>query len=204
MDKSILIIGAGGLAAQIYNDTIQDDYNSLYFWDNINFDKKFYFGHPVVREFYELKKFLLGIGNPILREKLTNIFVQDSPLLPVSFFSKRARFHNSFSFPENTTILSDSIIEPNVKIGYGSLCNIGSYICHDSILGKYVELCPRVTILGGCIIGDYTKIGAGAVIRDGVKVGEHCYIGMGSVVLKDIPNGEVWVGNPARFLRKNY
>lgn len=27
-------------------------------------------------------------------------------------------------------------------------------------------------------------------------------IGAGSVVTKDVPAGELWVGNPARFVRK--
>ena len=27
-------------------------------------------------------------------------------------------------------------------------------------------------------------------------------IGAGSVVTKDVPDGELWVGNPARYVRK--
>jgi acetyltransferase-like isoleucine patch superfamily enzyme len=35
-----------------------------------------------------------------------------------------------------------------------------------------------------------------------LTIGEGALVGAGSVVTKDIPDGEIWVGNPARFLRK--
>jgi acetyltransferase-like isoleucine patch superfamily enzyme len=46
------------------------------------------------------------------------------------------------------------------------------------------------------------SIGSGAVILCGVTIGEGAVIGAGAVVTKDVPPGEVWVGVPARFLRK--
>lgn len=45
-------------------------------------------------------------------------------------------------------------------------------------------------------------IGAGSVILPGLTVGERAMIGAGSVVTKDIPAGEMWLGNPARFVKK--
>lgn len=45
------------------------------------------------------------------------------------------------------------------------------------------------------------RIGANCTIRAGVTIGENAIVGMGSVVLQDIPSGQTWVGNPARFLR---
>lgn len=46
------------------------------------------------------------------------------------------------------------------------------------------------------------SIGAGSTILCGVTIGENSMIGIGSVVTKDVPAGEVWVGNPAHFLKK--
>ena len=45
-------------------------------------------------------------------------------------------------------------------------------------------------------------IGAGAVILPGITIGEGAFIAAGSVVTKDVPAGELWMGNPARFHRK--
>jgi UDP-2-acetamido-3-amino-2,3-dideoxy-glucuronate N-acetyltransferase len=46
------------------------------------------------------------------------------------------------------------------------------------------------------------KIGANATIRAGVTIGEDAIIGCGSVILHDVPAGEVWAGNPAKFIKK--
>jgi acetyltransferase-like isoleucine patch superfamily enzyme len=46
------------------------------------------------------------------------------------------------------------------------------------------------------------SIGAGSVILPGITIGEGAMIGAGSVVTKDVPAGELWFGNPARFIRK--
>lgn len=45
-------------------------------------------------------------------------------------------------------------------------------------------------------------IGAGCVVLPGVTIGEGAFVGAGSVVTKDVPAGELWLGNPARFYRK--
>ena len=46
------------------------------------------------------------------------------------------------------------------------------------------------------------SIGAGTVVLCGIEIGENSMIGAGSVVTKNVPAGELWVGNPARFVRK--
>jgi acetyltransferase-like isoleucine patch superfamily enzyme len=44
-------------------------------------------------------------------------------------------------------------------------------------------------------------IGAGSMILKGVTIGENSVVGAMSVVTKDIPDNEVWAGNPAVFIR---
>ena len=45
-------------------------------------------------------------------------------------------------------------------------------------------------------------IGTEAIILKGVVVGEASVVAAGAVVAKSIPPGEIWGGNPARFIRK--
>ena len=45
------------------------------------------------------------------------------------------------------------------------------------------------------------SLGSGVTILCGVVIGEGATIGAGSVVTKDVPDGAVVAGNPARVLR---
>jgi len=51
-------------------------------------------------------------------------------------------------------------------------------------------------------IGDFTFVGARSIICNDVKIGRNCIIGAGSIVTKDIPDNEIWCGNPARFIKR--
>lgn len=51
-------------------------------------------------------------------------------------------------------------------------------------------------------IGHDCFIGAGSIILKGVTIGDCSIIGAGSVVTKSVPSGEVWAGNPARFVKR--
>ena len=51
-------------------------------------------------------------------------------------------------------------------------------------------------------IGDYVFIGARCIIGKGITIGEKSIIAAGSVVTKNVPAGEIWGGNPAKFIKK--
>lgn len=100
-------------------------------------------------------------------------------------------------------ILNNVTIEPDVTIGDFTFVNYGNSIFHNVNIGSYVDIAPNCTILGGVEIKDYSYIGANSVIREKIKIGHNSIIGCGSVVVNNIPDNEVWVGNPAKFLRHN-
>ncbi|WP_282049058.1 acyltransferase [Maribacter aquivivus] len=51
------------------------------------------------------------------------------------------------------------------------------------------------------LIGDNVFIGGHSTILKGVKIGKNAIIGACSVVTKDIPENQIWAGNPAKFIR---
>lgn len=58
------------------------------------------------------------------------------------------------------------------------------------------------TITKPVSIGEDTFIGGHSIILKGVTIGKGAIVGAGSVVTKDIPDGEIWAGNPAVFCKK--
>lgn len=86
---------------------------------------------------------------------------------------------------------------------------IGSHVCamphtvftHDDQIADHALFATGVLLAGSVTVGENAYLGAGCLIREGRTIGAGALIGMGSVVLGDVPPGEVWVGNPARYLR---
>jgi acetyltransferase-like isoleucine patch superfamily enzyme len=52
------------------------------------------------------------------------------------------------------------------------------------------------------IIGNNVWIGAHVVILPGIRIGNNCIIGAGAIVTKNIPDGSVYAGVPAKELYK--
>jgi len=56
------------------------------------------------------------------------------------------------------------------------------------------------------VLGHRVTIGAHAIVvarsNESLTIGDDAMVGAGAVVTKNIPAGEIWAGNPARFLRQ--
>jgi acetyltransferase-like isoleucine patch superfamily enzyme len=95
------------------------------------------------------------------------------------------RIHTQVFVPEFTVIEDDAWLGPNVVITNA----------------KY-PLSPGVKeSLEGPIIRKGAKVGANATVLPGVVIGRNALVGAGAVVTKDVPDGAVVVGNPAKIIK---
>ncbi len=117
---------------------------------------------------------------------------------------------------ENCNICSHCLIENDVKIGNNVTIKCGVQIWDgieiedDVFIGANVTFTndkypksknPDWTLLKTKICKG-VSLGAGSTILPGITIGANAIVGAGSVVTKSIPNNELWLGNPARFIRK--
>lgn len=116
---------------------------------------------------------------------------------------------------ENCNICAHCFIENDVKIGDNVTVKSGVYLWDGIVVEDNVQIGPNVTftndkypraktefVLQKTLIKRNASIGAGATILGGVTIGENAMIGAGSIVTKDIPANELWVGSPAKFIRR--
>lgn len=77
-----------------------------------------------------------------------------------------------------------------------------SFITHDGGTWAFRDRPEYADVIkyGKIHVGERTFIGAGSIIMPGVTIGKRCVIGAGSVVTKDVPDGCVAVGAPARVI----
>jgi len=118
-----------------------------------------------------------------------------------------------------TLIHPFSSISPSAYLGRGSIVLASCVLTADITVGNQCVLMPFVAlthdvevadgvifgsgakIAGGVKIGECAYLGSGALVRENTTIGEYSIVGMGAVVVEDIPAAQVWVGNPARYLR---
>ena len=117
---------------------------------------------------------------------------------------------------ENCNICCHCLIENDVIIGNNVTVKSGVQIWDGIELEDDVMIGSNVTFTNDMYPRSKNKnwkllrtrvckgatVGAGSTLLPGLTIGEKAMIGAGSVVTKDVPAGELWVGNPARFVKK--
>jgi carbonic anhydrase/acetyltransferase-like protein (isoleucine patch superfamily) len=102
-----------------------------------------------------------------------------------------------------------------VRIGARTNVQDGTVI-HVSHDGPHAKLGGFATVVGedvtighkaiihACRIADACLIGMGAIVLDGAVVEKHGFVGAGALVApgKEVGSGELWLGNPARCVRR--
>jgi len=102
-----------------------------------------------------------------------------------------------------------------IEIGARTNVQDGTVI-HVSHDGPHAKLGGFATVIGSdvtighkalihaCRIEDAVLIGMGAILLDGAVVKKHAFVGAGALIApgKTVGEGELWLGNPARLVRR--
>jgi len=101
------------------------------------------------------------------------------------------------------------IVSKDVFIGAGS--KIGNSVClrntvfigNEVKIGDNVFISDQTVILGYVDIADYVYLGANVTVLPRLSLNKNSLLGAGAVVTKNIPANQIYVGNPARYLKEN-
>jgi sugar O-acyltransferase (sialic acid O-acetyltransferase NeuD family) len=100
-------------------------------------------------------------------------------------------------------LLAAAVVGSDATLARGVIVNSAASVDHECELGEGVHVAPQATLCGCVSVGAGTLIGAGAVIVPRVRIGADVIVGAGSVVTRDLPDGVIAWGAPARVMRDN-
>ena len=108
---------------------------------------------------------------------------------------------NAQCFIENDVVLGDAVtVKCGVQLWDGITLEDQVFIGPNVTFAndKYPRSKVYPDAFQRTVVERGASIGANATILGGLRIGAGAMIGAGSVVTRDVPAGELWVGNPAR------
>jgi sugar O-acyltransferase (sialic acid O-acetyltransferase NeuD family) len=208
----MLIVGAGGLAAQLFEDLPAMNLPGIVFWSETetkySFIKEKYkvvSTDEEVKEYFNTvsRSFIVCVGDTANRVKMAEKFRNLGGEL-ATFIMPGSSISSYATIGEGTMVLKDVDIEPGAIIGRECLLNKQTNFGHDCIVSPFCEIGPTSLVSAGSEIGENSLVGMGSIILPKIRIGKNVIISAGSIVTKNIPDNAVVSGNPAviRFYRK--
>lgn len=115
--------------------------------------------------------------------------------------------HPTAYLAPDVVIEAGSVIMPYVMISAHATISLNTLIMTGATVGHNTETGNFCHIASQAVVGAYIKMGVGvhiglnSTVREYLTIGSYSIVGMGSVLTKNVPDREVWVGNPAKKLR---
>ena len=216
MPEKVIIIGGLGNGSVIANAIVDANKRGSNEWefagylnDRLCVSDKIE-GYPVFGKVSDAKEFL----------QKGYYFI--NTILRIDGQQERIQLFESLDIPENrlaSFIHPLSYIAPNVSLGFGTvvmpnvsissgtrfgnscIIMVGATIGHDNEIGAYCHFAAQACVGAYTKISEGVHIGLNATTRENIRIGKNATLGMGSVLTKDMGDNEIWVGNPAKFLR---
>jgi sugar O-acyltransferase (sialic acid O-acetyltransferase NeuD family) len=212
MKERVIIWGAGGHARVVADILRLTGFDVAGFIDEVNPSRRgeSFCGAMVLGGAAELEAFpaqgvrkvIVAFGDNARRVALGN-HLESAGFELIAAIHPSAVIAGDVRIGAGSVIMAGSVINTNTAIGRQVIVNTRAGIDHDCYLAEGVHVGPGANIAGDVRIGRCTWIGIGATIIDHKQSGAGSVVGAGAVVLKDVPEGVVVVGVPARTLKQN-
>lgn len=88
------------------------------------------------------------------------------------------------------------------KLGRNCLMMVSCTIGHNNQIGDNCHFAAQCCVGAYLKIEDGVHVGLNATIKEDLVLQKYSTLGMGAVLTKSMGEGEIWVGNPAKLLRK--
>jgi acetyltransferase EpsM len=167
--------------------------------------------YPVLGKMSDIQKFIENdfyFVNTILRidgqkerlDLVSELNIPDNRL--AIFVHPMAYVAPNVELSPGTVIMPQVSVSSGTKFGKSCLVMVGATVGHDNTIGDNCHIAAQACVGAYLNIGIGVHIGLNSTIRENLNIGDFATIGMGAVLTKNVGESEIWVGNPAKFLRK--
>lgn len=110
---------------------------------------------------------------------------------------------------KNAVIMMGAVINIGAVIGEGTMIDMNAVLGGRARIGARCHIGAGAVVAGviepasaePTVVEDEAFVGANAVLLEGVRVGRKAVVAAGAVVTKDVPDGAVVAGSPAKVIK---
>ncbi|MFN3145395.1 MAG: acetyltransferase [Paracoccaceae bacterium] len=108
-------------------------------------------------------------------------------------------FHTTLG--AGTVVMPNATVGPNTRVGAFCIVNTNAVLDHDGVMDDFASLGPGAIVGGRVRIGARSAVSIGATVRHEVTIGADTVLGGAAYLDRDIGDGVVAWGVPARVRR---
>lgn len=215
MSKKVVIIGGegnGGVIASCIEDN-RDRYND-YEWEVIGFVNDYeteVCGYPVLCKMDGIQNllettdyyFMWGIHtigrNKLIEKAFERANIPDERWAIV--VHKSAFVAKSAILEPGVFVMANAYVGPQAKVGKCSLLMANSIYGHNTVCGPLCHFSVGSITSSYDTIGKCASVAFGTVVLEKKTMGDYSVAGAHSLITHNIPDNEIWIGSPARFMK---
>lgn len=206
--RRVILIGAGG-HAKVIADILKKDRTMDIVGCTDNNPGSDLLGIPILGddsilpELYDqgIRHAFVAVGDNRLRSLLAQKVTRIGFEL-VNAMSPHAYVADSVELGNGIAVMAGAVIHAEARIGDCTIINTQASVDHECVIGEGCHIAPGSTLSGNVTVGSGTFLGTGTKVIDGIRIGAWSMIGAGSIVVRDLPDGCLAMGVPARVVRK--
>ena len=214
INKPLIIIGGSGHGSVIEACIKDNRKHGDYEWDLKGFCNDFdtdVDGYPVIGKLSDIPRliregywFIYGIH--LIADNYKTAEIYDRIKIPKE---RLATVIHHTAFIDDTVVIEpgclvmyNAYIAPRTHIGESTMIKANTNIGHDVMIGRLCHIAMGATIVSCVNIGECADIAVSATILAHKKIGNYGMLSAVALATHDIPEGEIWAGIPAKFLKK--
>lgn len=195
------IIGAGGFAREVYwSLNSADRLTTIFFVEDKYYDNANSSILPLSKFNPAEYEVVVAIGDPRVRFNIVQRLPRETKYFTHIHPSAQILDPN-VKIGEGSIICAGTIITTNITIGKHAHLNLQTTIGHDCEIGDYFTTAPGAKISGNCKIYDCVYIGTNASIKEKISIPSLSTIGLNAGVVKNINEPGVYIGTPSKLLQ---
>ncbi len=215
INKPLIIIGGSGHGCLI-EACVKDNrkrYNDLE-WDIKGYCNDFdteIDGFPVVGKLADIPKladegYWFAWGIHLIGNNYRTLELYDRLDIPkdrlATIIHRSAFIDDTVTVSPGCFVMYNAYIAPRSVLGECTMVKANTNLGHDVNIGRLCHIAMGATVVSCANIGVCADVAVGSIVLAHSAIGNCSMLGAASLLSHDIPDGEIWAGIPAKFMKK--